>query len=407
MKKCPQCGQSIPDTAEFCVKCGQKIETHPQDVSKTTPPAKTANQKPKKSKTALILGVIGGCLVLTVVFIITAFLIWRAVSTEQPSEPGEEAVEEASNIEVTWESPEKIPTAFYTNPHEKLITFKLKADQPTQVTISVEIPKITEKETRQVEIGPEETTEEFKPPILTSAYGPLDKAQDKNINIKVVDEQGNEIVNTSQKITLLSRNDMIWVSEDGTNNQKYIAHWVTPDNKEVKELVRVAAEYNQQFCDSHAMVGYQGGETLVLCQLASIFAAMRDHYQIAYISSPESYTTSNAQSIKLPEEVIMENSGLCIETVVTVAAALENLGMEPVIILIPGHAWVAVRTAPGSPNYFHLETTMLDAPVLDALTFAEENWAQNSGNATVIDIKEAREDGILPFGAPETEKTNL
>ena len=155
------------------------------------------------------------------------------------------------------------------------------------------------------------------------------------------------------------------------------------------------------------MVGYLGGELMVECQLASIFAAMQDYYNIAYVASTESYTTTNAQSVKLPEEVLMENSGLCIDLAITVAAALENLDMEPVIIFIPGHAWVAVKTYAGSPSYYHLESTMLDSSVIDALDQGDWNWWQNSGQATVIDIKEAREDGILPYGEVETSPTKM
>ena len=261
---------------------------------------------------------------------------------------------------------------------------------------SLVLPK---KTTKEVEIDAGETKEKIKPPILKSAYGPLDKAQVKPVKVKITDVDTNEVIaDSSKNVTMLSRNDMVWVSEDGLKNYKYIARWVTKDNKEVKELVRIAAEYNEEFCGQKAMVGYLGSEAMVECQLASIFAAMKEYYSIAYVASTESYTTTNAQSVKLPEEVIMENSGLCIDLAITVAAALENLDMEPVIIFIPGHAWVAVKTYSGSPYYYHLESTMLDSSVIDALNQGDWNWYQSSSQATVIDIKEARDEGILPYG---------
>jgi len=82
--------------------------------------------------------------------------------------------------------------------------------------------------------------------------------------------------------------------------------------------------------------------------------------------------------------------------------------MEPVIIIIPGHAWVAVKAYPGAPYYFHLETTMLDSPVEDALLVGEDNWYYNSGDViSIIDIKKAREEGIMPYGEAEGEAQNL
>ena len=405
MTNCSNCGAEMPKDEKFCMRCGGTLSTTPKKP--TTTPIK--EKKPtKKSKVwlwiliiVIILGIIGVVIIGGGIFVYNSYIKTSGSTSE------EVVISDGENkVDISWEIEKKLPTAFYTNQTEKLIEFKIKSDKPTKVKVEVEIPEITEKETKTIDIGPDEKTIELKPPFKIEAYGPLDKAQDKYVNIIVTDEETDGVLlETSEKITVLSRNDMVWEEQDGTNNMKYISKWVTKDNKEVKELVRVAAEYNEQFCGQHAMVGYLGTEEDVLCQMASLFAAMQDYYQIAYISSPESYHTTNAQNVRLPEEVIMEQSGLCIETVVLMAAALENLGMEPVIIIIPGHAWVAVKTYAGAPTYFHLETTMLDSPVIDALDQGEMNWYQNGGQATVIDIEEAREEGIQPFGQSEMKET--
>lgn len=409
MTKCSKCGAEMPDNEKFCMRCGNSLST-------TTQATPSANQvqtttKPKK-KSRVWLWILIIALILLVVgagILGLGYYAYKKVTnTVDEVTTKDTTTSEDNNIEITWESEDRLPTAFYTNKTEKLITFKLTSDNPVDVKLEVEIPGITEKETKNIKVKPEGTTYNCKPPFKQSAYGPLDKAQDKYITIKATNEETGELIlEDSQKITILSRNDIVWIDEDGTNNMKYIAKWVTKDNKEVKELVRVAAEYNEQFCGQHAMVGYLGGPEMVYCQMASLFAAMQDYYDIAYIASTESYHTSNAQSVKLPEEVIMEKSGLCIETVVLMAAAMENLGMEPVIIFIPGHAWVAVKTSAGASTYYHLETTMLDYPVLDALDQGEMNWYQNSSSATVIDIKEAREEGIQPFGQAESGKESM
>lgn len=408
MTKCSKCGAEMPDNEKFCMRCGNTLSTTPQAAPPPANQGQKAAEPKKKSKVWLwILIIVIVLLVIGAGIFGLGYYAYKKV-TENVDEVTQETTSEATDIEISWEAEDRLPTAFYTNKTENLISFTLTSDKPVKVKLEVEIPGITEKEIKTIEATPEGTTYNSKPPFKQSAYGPLDKAQDKYITIKATNEEtGNIIAEDSVKITVLSRNDMVWIDEDGTNNMKYIAKWVTKDNKEVTELVRVAAEYNEQFCGQHAMVGYLGGPDLVYCQMASLFAAMQDYYEVAYIASTESYHTSNAQSVKLPEEVIMEKSGLCIETVLVMAAAMENLGMEPVIILIPGHAWVAVKTAPGASTYYHLETTMLDYPVLDALDQGEMNWYQNSGAATVIDIKEAREEGIQPFGQAESGQENM
>ena len=401
MTKCSKCGAEMPDSEKFCMRCGNTLST----AGSSTP--KTPAAPKKKSKAWIwILIVIGIIAVIGAGIIGLGYYAYKQVTDEDDTTTG--IFDKEATVEITWESEDRLPTAFYTNKTEKLISFELTSDVKTNVKLEVEIPGITEKETKSLEVGPDGTSFDSKPPFKQSAYGPLDKAQEKYISIKATDENTKKVIlEDTQKITILSRNDIVWTDEDGTNNMKYIAKWITKDNKEVKELVRVAAEYNDQFCGQHAMVGYLGTEEDVYCQMASLFAAMSDYYEIAYIASTESYHTSNAQTVRLPEEVIMEKSGLCIETVAVMAAAMENLGMEPVVIFIPGHAWVAVKTYAGSSTYYHLETTMLGSPVLDALDQGEANWYQNSASATVIDIKEAREEGIQPFGQAEISKESL
>ena len=407
MTKCSKCGAEMPDNEKFCMRCGNTLSTTGNNNSNQVPATPTPKATKKKSKVWLWILIILGVLTIVGAGVIgIGYYAYKQVIDENPAT--EEMTDTEANVEISWESEDRLPTAFYTNKTEKLLSFKLTSDKPTKVKLEVEIPDITEKETKTIEVDSEGTSFNSKPPFKQSAYGPLDKAQDKYISIKATDENTKKVIlEDTQKITILSRNDIVWVDEDGTNNMKYAAKWVTKDNKEVKELVRVAAEYNDQFCGQHAMIGYLGTAEDVYCQMASLFAAMSDYYEIAYIASTESYHTANAQSVRLPEEVIMEKSGLCIETVLVMAAAMENLGMEPVIIFIPGHAWVAVKTAPGASTYYHLETTMLDYPVLDALNQGEWNWYQNSGSATVIDIKAAREEGIQPFGQAEAGKESM
>ena len=406
MKKCFKCNQEMPESEKFCMKCGADLSQEPAPEAATQPTAPDKTKKSKGKLAAFLLGGVGLLIIgVVVVAVIGAGIWWFFLRDSGQQTNNQTTGTEELKLEADLEITKRIPTAFYNNADVELLAINFKSNKDVKVKVEVEVPDVTEKITKEIDLKTGETKEKFKPPILKEAYGPLDKAQEKPVEVKITNVDSGEVVkDTSEQVAFLSRNDMVWISEDGYDNYKYIARWITKDNKEVKELVRKAADYNDQFCGQHSMIGYLGGEQAVLCQLASIFAAMREHYEITYIKSAESYTTTNAQSIRLPEEVLMEKSGLCIETAVTVAAALENLDMEPVIIFIPGHAWVAVKTYAGSPRYFHLESTMLESTVTvqDALDQGDFNWWQNSGQATVIDIKEARDEGILPYGEIES-----
>ncbi|EKD65008.1 MAG: hypothetical protein ACD_50C00218G0003 [uncultured bacterium] len=419
MKTCPQCGASMPDREKFCMRCGKVLvesasANAPKPVARSMPVAprpQTPSEvqggmvSPAPQKKKVLVYALIAIAVISAIIIVLMLTGVIKIGTTGTSIISPAVLEEAPKVEVAWDVESDLPTAFYTNKNRRLVRIKLKTDKDAKVKVSVEIPEITEKEIRTLDVAMAEKGHDFKPPFLQDAYGRLSKAQSKFINLKVTTIDDKIIREESIPIRVLSRNDMVWVEKDGTQHYEDIARWVTMNNKEVEELVRVAAEYNEQLCGTHAMVGYLGDETMVVCQLASIFAAMQDAYQVAYIASTESYTTSNAQSIRLPEDVLKDHSGLCIETTVLVAAALENLGLEPAIVIIPGHAWVAVKTYPGSPSYFHLETTMLDAPVVDALETGEMNWMTEGGSAiAIVDIKKARERGIMPFGEASGER---
>jgi hypothetical protein len=90
-------------------------------------------------------------------------------------------------------------------------------------------------------------------------------------------------------------------------------------------------------------------------------------------------------------------AGLCCETAVTIASALQATGMHAVLILLPGHMQTAVETWPSSGDYILVETTALEqaaaqdwAPVIGLST--KENWQKylDDNKCTVIDCNLAQ-----------------
>ncbi|HVE61722.1 MAG TPA: hypothetical protein VNA26_07880, partial [Chitinophagaceae bacterium] len=58
------------------------------------------------------------------------------------------------------------------------------------------------------------------------------------------------------------------------------------------------------------------------------------------------------QSIRLPREVVTGKTGLCIELALLYASIMMNAGMDPIIYLIPGHAYPGFRM---NGNYYAIE----------------------------------------------------
>jgi hypothetical protein len=84
---------------------------------------------------------------------------------------------------------------------------------------------------------------------------------------------------------------------------------------------------------------------------------------------------------------------------------VEALGMQPSIVFIPGHAYVAVRVDGTGDSYYFIETTMIghntfSEAVSEGLTEWDNASASvNAGDAQYgwVDVAAERADGVLPI----------
>ncbi|MEP7252017.1 MAG: hypothetical protein ABI683_06540 [Ginsengibacter sp.] len=64
--------------------------------------------------------------------------------------------------------------------------------------------------------------------------------------------------------------------------------------------------------------------------------------------------SSGVQSIRLPREVVTGKTGLCIELSILYASIMMNAGLDPIIYLIPGHAYPGFKM---NGHYYAIEAT--------------------------------------------------
>ena len=208
------------------------------------------------------------------------------------------------------------------------------------------------------------------PPPLSGDLD-LSTAKKAQMNVSIYEKDGNELIESkSFPITIKSIDDFEWYSDDfGIATQDNILCYLTPDAEEIDLLKRNAITEISNITAGkiESMVGYQenGYNHYVgtYIQAAGIMRALYD-MGIRYDMAPFSMSDSD-QRIKLPKEVIEKESGLCIETSLTVASALQSAGMHAFLLLPTGHAQVAVEVwdngDEGTGEYFLIETTCLDS----------------------------------------------
>ncbi|HEX7495357.1 MAG TPA: transglutaminase family protein, partial [Candidatus Limnocylindrales bacterium] len=112
-----------------------------------------------------------------------------------------------------------------------------------------------------------------------------------------------------------------------------------------------------------------------------------------------------SQRIRLPGEVLDQSSGNCIELTLLYAAAAEYLGMQAALVIIPGHAYVAISLDDTGKSYYFIETTMIGAATFDQATAtalaewkkAQPHVAAADADYAWVDVPTARKDGIVPI----------
>ena len=140
-------------------------------------------------------------------------------------------------------------------------------------------------------------------------------------------------------------------------------------------------------------------------RMEAIWKAEDEYYDLTYINTWVSYAAGDVQRIRLPADVLKEKSGNCIELALLYASAAEALDLESAIVLVPGHAYVAVRTDNINANYYFIETTLIgftdfSTAVDEGLKNFEEAYPHIEAHEMPygwITIASAREEGILPI----------
>lgn len=120
-----------------------------------------------------------------------------------------------------------------------------------------------------------------------------------------------------------------------------------------------------------------------------------------------------SQRVRLPQATWRDRRANCIDSSVLIAAALERIGLQPLIVLVPGHAFVGYRNGDGSAEY--LETTLLgvragaDDSFERARAAGRARWrkaaakldGRHAPDHALVDIRKARQIGIRPLSAAD------
>lgn len=128
----------------------------------------------------------------------------------------------------------------------------------------------------------------------------------------------------------------------------FLPSFVHSRDPAVRDLIRLA---RHDLCsimdDFHAgFDGYQSGDPLAVDrQVQAIWSAIVQEWRLAYINPPPTFSQLS-QRLRRPGRIREEHAGTCIDLALLLAAALEYVDIRPLLVLAPGHAYLAYCREP-------------------------------------------------------------
>jgi len=313
-------------------------------------------------------------------------------------------------VRICVRSPQAIFSAFYPSyvaTQTPLFTVMYSSNSPATLLISVSVNKMSQVQTRTVNTTAGMQNASFVPSLLKQALPTLTQEENTSLHVQVKGSQGQTYYVNDIPLLLHSRWLMQWIPA----NRLQIAAWVTPDEPMIADLVTRASPHlgDQQPPVPLGMIGYRDATAQqVIDQVDAIYDALRLDYHIHYVQAGVPYSGSGGssgsalQDIKLPAEVLQQRSGMCVELTTLLASAVAHIGLNPEIVIIPGHAFLGVALDQNDRQFAYWDAVDVNNNVAaDSANVAADNlYAKNLQQRTIIDtilVSDAREARIGPM----------
>jgi hypothetical protein len=193
------------------------------------------------------------------------------------------------------------------------------------------------------------------------------------INVRA---DGQEVGQKTQRLQMRAVND---VPLGALDEGQRLVNWgpalfgafVNENSPVVETLLSEAKKWNAVA----AFTGYDGGAEGVLMQVFAIWNALQHRgVKFASIARPSGYSEAVAsQTVRFLEQTVRDSQANCVDGSVLFASVLYKIGIEPVLVLKPGHMFVGyyLENHLGGPNVDPRFSSTTVAPVTKDLVFLE------------------------------------
>ncbi|MCR3780294.1 DUF4011 domain-containing protein, partial [Pseudomonas aeruginosa] len=233
------------------------------------------------------------------------------------------------------------------------------------------------------------------------------------------DEERQEVTRLELTLELLPRNQWGGLS----HLPDMTAAFVQPNDLAVERLLKKAAELLRDQDKNPALNGYSSGSAHAWEIASAIWAAVAS-LKLDYALPPASFEQFG-QKVRSPSHILESGLATCFDLSLLFCAALEQAGLNPLLIFTRGHAfsgfWLKAEEFSNSTvdditalrkrmklNELKLfETTLITQPNIPSLSYAIERGAQHLAEGQeqefelALDIRRARLQRIKPLATTE------
>lgn len=323
-----------------------------------------------------------------------------------------------------------------------LLGVSIEAEEDEQeVTVTITCNAIMEPSVFKCTL-PEEGETYVVNPRIKYKYEQLAKhTQTGPITVTYKVKSGDEVEEKTETLTLRSINDCPYsIAKDGnwTSIRYMFAAYVNEQHPFVDKILREALD--TAIVDS--FTGYQAKEPTEVYRQAYALWHVMSNRDVRYSSVTKCVAISDtvgSQHIRLLDESINNGQANCVDGSALFASLLRKIGIEPMLVHVPGHCYLAFYLDPEGKELSALETTMIGSliegdaiavkgleDVVDEEAQAENSWktfaaaiAHGTANLkkhqkefrdpdnhqySMTSISAARKAGILAIGFKSDQK---
>lgn len=231
--------------------------------------------------------------------------------------------------------------------------------------------------------------------------------------------RGDVVVATVEKeLRVLARDEWGGLNSGG----ELLAAFVMPNDPAIAKVLKIASDVLAKHGHDSALDGYQSGDPRRAYMLvAALWSAVASR-SLTYANPPKSFELVG-QKTRRPTTVLADGLATCLDSTLLFAAAIEAVGLNPVVVMVEGHcfvgAWIVektlgqvverdcseIRKAIAAKELITFETTLATgrtpARFEDAVKTAASSTSEAKENEyqATIDIVRARTAQIRPLAS--------